>query len=120
MKGKKPTIWVAAAEALIEDSIVSTELVKPTIGAMRKAPVRHKTAVIHRFQTGQLINGGDRWEARWREDPPAPDGGVKRIRQWDLIAPKTVLAGKWQNRSLPTGSVRSTEVPEIRHLSRVG
>ena len=37
---------------------------------------------------GQLLNGGDRWGARWREDSPSPDGSVKRIRKWDVIAPK--------------------------------
>jgi integrase len=41
-----------------------------------------------RYQTGQLIDDKDRWCARWREDVLQPDGSVKRIRKWDVIAMK--------------------------------
>jgi hypothetical protein len=41
-----------------------------------------------RQQTGQLIEEHDRWSARWREDVKQPDGSVKRVRRWDVIAPR--------------------------------
>jgi integrase len=40
-----------------------------------------------RFQRGQLTRDGERWVGRWREDVELPDGTVKRVRRWDVIAP---------------------------------
>lgn len=42
-----------------------------------------------RYQTGQLIDDGDRWVARWREDVLDPlSGNVKRIRKSAVLASK--------------------------------
>lgn len=41
-----------------------------------------------RYQSGQLIDDKDRWCARWREDVLQPDGSVRRVRKWDVIAMK--------------------------------
>lgn len=40
-----------------------------------------------RFQRGQLAREADRWVGRWREDVEMPDGTIKRVRRWDVIAP---------------------------------
>lgn len=48
-----------------------------------------------RYQTGQLIDGGDRWEARWREDVIDPlTGNTKRVRKWDVLATKKECPNK--------------------------
>jgi hypothetical protein len=41
-----------------------------------------------RYQRGYLVDDGDRWIARWREDVRQPDGTVKRVRKKDVIASK--------------------------------
>jgi hypothetical protein len=40
-----------------------------------------------RYQRGQLIDDGDRWLARWREDI-ADDGAVKRVHKKGALASK--------------------------------
>jgi hypothetical protein len=40
-----------------------------------------------RYQKGQLLDDGDRWMARWREDVIDPlTGKVKRVRKSDVLA----------------------------------
>jgi integrase len=42
-----------------------------------------------RYQKGQLLDDGDRWMARWREDVIDPlTGKVKRVRKSDVLASK--------------------------------
>lgn len=49
--------------------------------------LRRSGMARRRFQTGQLIDGGDRWEARWREDVIV-GGEVRRVRRWDVLCSK--------------------------------
>lgn len=42
-----------------------------------------------RYQHGSLIDDGDRWIARWREDVAQPGGAAKRVRRKDVIASKS-------------------------------
>ncbi len=51
------------------------------------SPAR-KAGGRRRHQRGSLIDDGDRWIARWREDVRLPDGTVKRVRRKDAIASK--------------------------------
>lgn len=39
-----------------------------------------------RYQRGSLVDDGDRWIARWREDLILPGGTVKRVHRKDVIA----------------------------------
>lgn len=42
-----------------------------------------------RYQKGQLIDDGDRWSYRWREDViDAHTQTIKRVRKWDVLASK--------------------------------
>lgn len=51
------------------------------------SPAR-KAGGRRRHQRGSLVDDGDRWIARWREDVRLPDGTVKRVRKKDVIASK--------------------------------
>jgi uncharacterized protein YfaQ (DUF2300 family) len=51
------------------------------------SPAR-KAGGRRRHQRGSLVDDGDRWIARWREDVRLPDGTVKRVRRKDVIASK--------------------------------
>jgi integrase len=45
-----------------------------------------KPLARRRYQNGQLINDGDRWIGRWREDVRMPDDTVKRVRRKEVLA----------------------------------
>ncbi len=53
-----------------------------------------------RFQAGQLIEERDRWCARWRVDVVQPNGTTKRVRRWDVLAPKQGVTRRMAERLL--------------------
>jgi hypothetical protein len=55
---------------------------------MESPSLTRKTGGRRRHQRGSLIDDGDRWIARWREDVRLPNGTVKRVRRKDVIASK--------------------------------
>lgn len=56
---------------------------------MESHSLPRRTTGRPRYQRGSLIDDGDRWVARWREDVSLPNGTVKRVRRKDVIAWKS-------------------------------
>jgi hypothetical protein len=55
---------------------------------MESSSPARKAGGRRRHQHGSLVDDGDRWIARWREDVRLPNGTVKRVRRKDVIASK--------------------------------
>ena len=53
-----------------------------------------------RYQNGQLIDDGERWCARWREDLTQANGSVRRVRRWEVLALKKGITRRGAERLL--------------------
>lgn len=84
---------------------------------MKRESYKPETLSRRRYQTGQLIDDKDRWCARWREDVLQPDGKVKRIRKWDVLATKRSCPNKRQAQRLLEEKLRLVNSAEYRPLS---
>lgn len=58
------------------------------ICTMESHSLPRRTAGRPRYQRGSLMDDGDRWIARWREDVRLPNETVERVRRKDVIASK--------------------------------
>lgn len=66
-----------------------------------------------RHQDGQLINDGDRWIGRWREDVRGTDGVVRRVRREKILA-ATKTTTKRMAESILAECVRSVNQVDYR------
>ena len=74
------------------------------ICAMESPSSQRRIDVRRRYQRGSLVDDGDRWIARWREDVSLPNGARKRVRKKDVIASK---------RECPTRQMAQRKLDEL-------
>lgn len=78
-----------------------------------------KRTTRRRYQSPKVQDDGDRWTARWREDMLQPDGTVKRVRRWDVIAMKAEVPSKRKAQAILDERMRAINSDTYKPVSSV-